>query len=74
MRKLLFKHFFIWLILSLVYFFVTEPLIKFLMPEFHDVAIWIFCEIMGLALILLIMTTVLIINIVRFKRRLKALN
>lgn len=72
MRKLLLIHFFIWLILSVSYFFVSEPLINFLMPELHDVAIWIFCEIAGLALILIIMTTVLIRNLVRYKRRLKA--
>lgn len=72
MGKLVLRHIFIWLALSIVFFFLAEPLVKLLFPGFHDVGIWLLFEIAGLAFILLIMTTVLTLNIVRHQRRLNA--
>lgn len=72
MGKLILRHFLIWLMLSIGYFFLAEPLVKILLPEFHDVEIWLIFEIVGLAFILLTITSVLIINIVRHQRRINA--
>ncbi len=72
MKKIVFRHLLIWLVLSVGFFFLAEPLVKLLFPSFHDVGIWILTEFVGLVAILLSMTTLLIINIGRHKRRVNA--
>ena len=72
MKTIVLKHLLVWVFLSIGYFFLTEPLVKFLFPGFHDISIWLVAMIGGLVFILLIMITVLIINIVRHKQRQKA--
>jgi hypothetical protein len=68
MKKIILIHLLIWLILSVGFFFLAEPLVKLLFPGFHDVGIWLITEFIGLLAILLIMTTSLIINVVRHQR------
>ncbi|CAN5662308.1 hypothetical protein BH11BAC3_BH11BAC3_20830 [soil metagenome] len=72
MKKIFFKYIIIWVVLSVGYFFVTEPIAQLLFPGFYDVGIWLLTLIGGLVLILLILTIALIINIVRHRRRLNA--
>ncbi len=68
MKRIILKHLLIWLILSVSFFFLAEPLVRLLFPGFHEVEIWLLAEFIGLIAILLIMTTSLIINIVRHQR------
>ncbi len=72
MKTIVLKHLLVWVFLSIGYFFLTEPLVKFLFPGFYDVSIWLVAMIGGLVFIFLIMIIVLIINIVRHKQRQKA--
>jgi len=69
MKKIVMLHILTWLILSVSFFFLAEPLVKLLFPGFHDVVIWLLTEFIGLLSLLLITTTSLIINIVRYQRR-----
>jgi len=61
-----------WLILSVAYFFLSEPLVKLLFPGFHDVGIWLITVFSGLGIIFLIMLVALILNMARRRERTKS--
>ena len=74
MNRIILRHLFIWLILSVGFFFMAEPLVKLLFPGFHDVGIWLLTEFIGLIAVFLITITSLIINIVRHQRATRVLS
>ncbi len=61
--KVILIHLIIWLLLSILYFLLSEKLTAWILPDFHDVIIWLRVLIIGLALIFLFTGLSLIINL-----------
>ena len=49
--KIALRHLFIWLVLSLIYFFTAETITVWIYPEVHDVVMWLAVLIIGLIVI-----------------------
>ena len=53
-RKLLLKYFILWILLSALYFYITEPILNVLIPGLVDIGLWLTVEVIGLAALFLI--------------------
>ncbi|MCE3229785.1 MAG: hypothetical protein K0S32_4336 [Bacteroidetes bacterium] len=70
MAKRILKYFIIWLILSVIYFLLAEPLVKLLFPDEHNVVLWYITLVYGLLLIvIMILTSFLIETFVKRDRQ-----
>lgn len=67
--KTFFIHLLIWLLLSVLYFFLSEPLTIYIFPTIHDVALWLPILGAGLILIFIMVLISYIICIFRKKRQ-----
>ena len=54
-----------WLMFSVAWFFSVEPLLNILAAGFSNVAMWVFAEIAGTALIFIIIALSLLVNVSR---------
>ena len=57
-------HLIVWMALSLIFFFSSEALLNLILPEIHDVNLWIKFTCAGLILVFLGVVTSLIIQLV----------
>ena len=53
-RYLLLKYILGWMIFSICYFFLVEPLLNFVASGWHNIQVWLIFEVAGLVLIFLI--------------------
>jgi hypothetical protein len=67
MRKIVLRHLAVWLTLSILYFFLAEPMINWLLPSIHDVEIWLTALALGLIFIFFVMVLSFIISVRRRK-------
>lgn len=51
--KITLSHVFIWVMLSLIYFFSAESITTWIFPEIHDVTLWLAILMIGFAVILI---------------------
>ena len=65
-------HFLAFIVLAAILFFSSEFLLKAFLPNFHDVAIWIFLIVGGTILLFLLSLISLIIFLIIRKQRLKS--
>lgn len=70
-KKLLFKHLFTWLGLSLIYFHYSETITKKLFPGIDDVSLWLMVTMVGLTLILIAVLISFLIKMIRVKKLLQ---
>ncbi len=53
-RRLLLKYLILWILLSALYFYITEPILNVLIPGLLDIGLWLTVEVIGLATLFLI--------------------
>lgn len=66
--KIILKYLLFWLILSTIYFFLSEKITKWLFKGYHDVGLWLFVVAIGISIIFLVLLTFFIIEL-RRKRK-----
>jgi hypothetical protein len=66
-RKIILIHLVVWLLISTIYFLVSEKLIAWLMPGFHDVMMWLWLLIIGLSIIFITVSFSLVLTLRRKK-------
>ena len=59
----------VWLVLSMVYFFLSEPVVKLLFPGEDNVVLWLYTLFAGLILIFVIVLFLFLINFIIYKLR-----
>lgn len=70
-KKLLLKHLFTWLGLSLIYFVYSETITKKLFPGFDNVTLWLVVTVAGLILILTAVSISFLVKMIRVKKLLQ---
>ena len=70
-RHIVLKHFFVWLVCSLLFFFLCESLTNFLFSEVHGVETWLSVLAVGLVLIFMTLFISLVIQLLRHKSYLR---
>lgn len=68
-REIVIVHTLIWVVFSFLYFFLSESLTAWMLPEIHDVIIWLKILISGLILIFLAIVISLTIILIKRKKR-----
>jgi hypothetical protein len=68
MKKVILRHLIIWLLLSIIFYLLSEPITKLLLPGVHDVTIWLAVLAVGLILIFCVLTISLITTLVKSKK------
>jgi hypothetical protein len=68
MKKIILRHLIIWLLLSVLFFFLSEPITKWILPEVHDVTIWLKVLASGLVLIFCALLISVIVAVVKRKK------
>lgn len=66
---LIIKYFFGWLVLSIIYFFLSEEIIKLIASGNYNVETWIITVSSGLAMILFIAVILFLFNLFKLKRK-----
>lgn len=66
---LIIKFFFSWLVLSIIYFFLSEEIIKLIAPGTYNVETWIITVSSGLTMIFFIAVILFIFNLFKLKRK-----
>jgi hypothetical protein len=56
MKKVSLRHLIIWLLLSIIFYLLSEPITKLLLPGVHDATIWLAVLAVGLILIFCVLT------------------
>jgi uncharacterized protein involved in cysteine biosynthesis len=57
MKKIIIRHAVAWLLLSTAFFFLCEPMLRWLVPEVHDIDIWLKVLAWGLVVIFCLVLT-----------------
>lgn len=65
---LILKYFFSWIILCVIYFFLSEEITKLIAPGFHDIGIWIIIVSSGIVLITIVTIILFIFNLLKLKK------
>jgi hypothetical protein len=70
-RKIILIHLVVWLLISTIYFLISERLIAWLMLGFHDVMMWLWLLIIGLSIIFILVSFSLVFTLRRKKSMIK---
>lgn len=68
-KSLLFKYFITWIFLSIIYFFLSEKITKWIAPGFDNVELWTIVVIAGLSLLFLMILISFFVALIRLKKR-----
>ncbi len=69
MKKTILLHLLSWILLSIAYFFVSEPIACLLFPDTHEVEHWLAILFLGLATIFIMTILSLIVSIIRHYKK-----
>jgi len=70
-KKVILIHLIVWILLSVIYFFLSETIVKLIFPTIHGVELWLMTVYAGVILISILVVISLIINLawIVIKRR-----
>ena len=69
MGRMVFTHVGLGMLVSVAFFFLSEPLVSLLFPDYHDVGLWLLTLAIGLAIILSVTAISLVVRLIRFRRQ-----
>jgi len=70
-KKIILIHLVVWILLSVIHFFLSETIVKLIFPTIHGVELWLMIVYIGLILISILVVISLIVNLawIAIKRR-----
>lgn len=69
MERIVLTHVGLGMVVSVAFFFLSEPLVGVLFPDYHDVGLWLLTLAIGLAIILSVTATSLVIRLIWYRRQ-----